>query len=240
MTKEAEIMKSIMNAKSLTFLTGAGVSTSSGIPDYRSLHGVYQGLDQPEYLLSATCLQRDPEKFYSFVKHLYHPEALPNTIHQTMHELEKSHNVWVVSQNIDGLHEKAGSTQVINFHGSLYHIHCMTCGKEVPYTEYLQSDIHHHCGGRLRPNIVLYEEGFTEDTIRQAIAAVEAADVLVIVGTTFQVHPFCDLIYYKKKTANVVVINQTPIQLTVENEQLIGNALDFFQALHQNYEEVKK
>lgn len=238
MTKETAMIEQLLQAKSITFLTGAGVSTPSGIPDYRSLHGIYQGLDQPEYLLSATCLKREPEKFYSFIKQLYHPDALPNVIHQTIHELEKTHNVWVVSQNIDGLHDRAGSTQVVNFHGSLYHVYCQSCGKEVPYADYLASD-HHLCGCRLRPAIVLYEEGFTPQTIKEAVRAVEAADIVVIVGTTFQVHPFCDLIEYKQKNAQVFVVNQTPIHLRGQKEQLIGNAVDFFQALYQKLKEAQ-
>jgi NAD-dependent deacetylase len=114
-------IEKIQAAKSITFLTGAGVSTPSGIPDYRSLSGVYQGIEAPEYLLSHTCMVNEPDKFYQFVKYLYHPDAQPNIIHQTMAELGNEREVWVISQNIDGLHEKAGSKQRIDFHGTLYH-----------------------------------------------------------------------------------------------------------------------
>ncbi len=211
-TIQAAIEK-IQQAKSITFLTGAGVSTPSGVPDYRSLMGVYQGIDAPEYLLSIDCLDREPDKFYRFVKTLYHPAAKPNVIHKKMAKLETSKPVWIVSQNIDGLHQAAGSQQLVNFHGSLYDCFCRKCGQAVPWQEYLVSDHHANCGGQIRPGIVLYGEGFTEDTLSQAIHAVNVSDLVVIVGTSFQVHPFCDLIYEKKETAAVLAINQTPIYI---------------------------
>ncbi len=204
----------IQQAQKITFLTGAGVSTPSGVPDYRSLKGVYQGIEAPEYLLSHECLIREPEKFYAFVKHLYHEEARPNIIHQKIAELEQTKDTWVVSQNIDGLHQAAGSHHLVNFHGSLYDCYCRKCGQSVVWQEYLKSDQHTGCGGQVRPAIVLYGEGFDNNVIQQAIAAVQNAELIVIVGTSFQVHPFCDLIYEKRSDARVLVINQTPIQLT--------------------------
>lgn len=203
----------IQQAQKITFLTGAGVSTPSGVPDYRSLKGVYQGIEEPEYLLSHECLIREPAKFYAFVKHLYHEEARPNIIHQKIAELEQTKDTWVVSQNIDGLHQAAGSHHLVNFHGSLYDCYCRKCGQSVAWQEYLKSDQHTGCGGQVRPAIVLYGEGFDDNVIQQAIAAVQNAELIVIVGTSFQVHPFCDLIYEKRSDARVLVINQTPIQL---------------------------
>lgn len=198
----------------ITFLTGAGVSTGSGVPDYRSLSGVYQGIERPEYLLSYTCMNEEPEKFYRFVKTLYHPEAVPNASHLQMAALEKNKEIWVVSQNIDGLHQKAGSQHLVNFHGDLYDCYCRKCGQKISAKEYLHSDRHQQCGGQIRPAIVLYEEGLDEQKITQAVQAVSQAELVVIVGTSFQVHPFCDLIHYAAKQAEVLVINQTPIQLT--------------------------
>ncbi|MGG5370540.1 NAD-dependent protein deacylase [Enterococcus sp. AZ196] len=209
-----QAVKMIQQSKRITFLTGAGVSTPSGVPDYRSLQGIYHGIEAPEYLLSSECLVREPEKFYQFVKHLYHEEAQPNSIHQAMAQMEKRKDVWVVSQNIDGLHTAAGSRQLVDFHGSLYDCYCRKCQQSVAWTDYLQSDRHKVCGGQIRPNIVLYGEGFEKTVIQQAITAVRNAELVVIVGTSFQVHPFCDLIYEKHEDAKVLVINQTPIQLT--------------------------
>lgn len=222
--------------ENITFLTGAGVSTQSNIPDYRSLKGVYHGLEQPEYLLSHTCMDEEPAKFYDFVKKLYHPKAKPNIIHQQMAALAKKKSVWVVSQNIDGLHKKAGSLQCVDFHGTLYQCHCRRCKQAVAVEEYLVSDRHQHCGGQIRPNIVLYEEGFSEDVLSSATQAVAQADLVVIVGTSFQVHPFCDLIHYKKADAKVLVINQTPIVVPCANHFLCMDAAEFFQKFAKSNE----
>ena len=202
----------IKAASAITFLTGAGVSTASGIPDYRSLQGVYHGIEAPEYLLSRDCLLAEPGKFYQFVKHLYHAEARPNVIHKKIATLEKQKKVWTVSQNIDGLHQQAGSRNLVNFHGSLYHCHCQKCGEKIPWQDYLQSDRHEVCGGQIRPEIVLYGEGFSQETLDLAVKAVSQADLIVIVGTSFQVHPFCDLIHYGPD-AEILAINQTSLTL---------------------------
>lgn len=224
-----QAVEMIQQSNAITFLTGAGVSTPSGVPDYRSLQGVYHGLEAPEYLLSSECLLREPEKFYQFVKHLYHEEARPNIIHQKMAQLEKSKKTWIVSQNIDGLHEIAGSQQLVNFHGSLYDCYCQKCQQAVDWHDYLMNDRHKNCGGQIRPNIVLYGEGFEEGVIQQAIAAVKAAELIVIVGTSFQVHPFCDLIYEKRSDAKVLVINQTPIQLAGTYNFVQANGVAVFE-----------
>ena len=221
----------INQSKKITFLTGAGVSTPSGVPDYRSLQGVYHGLEAPEYLLSSDCLNREPEKFYKFVKHLYHEEAKPNVIHQAMAQLEKTKDTRVVSQNIDGLHASAGSQHLVNFHGSLYDCYCRKCHQSVEWSDYLQNDRHKDCGGQIRPNIVLYGEGFEETVIQQAIAAVRNADLIVIVGTSFQVHPFCDLIYEKSTDAKVLVINQTPIHIAGSYSFVQANGIEVFEKL---------
>lgn len=219
----------IRQAKSITFLTGAGVSTPSGVPDYRSLHGVYHGLETPEYLLSHDCMEDEPEKFYSFVKHIYHPDAKPNVIHEKMAALEKTKKVWVVSQNIDGLHQAAGSKHLVNFHGSLYDCYCRKCGQAVDWHDYLKSDRHENCGGQIRPNIVLYGEGFTDDVILGAQRAMAEAELVVIAGTSFQVHPFCDLIYYKQKTAAVLAINQTEITVPGSYQFVQANGTEVFE-----------
>lgn len=211
--EKTQAARMIQQADRITFLTGAGVSTASGIPDYRSLQGVYHGVEQPEYLLSDECLINEPDKFYRFVKHLYHPNAQPNIIHEKIAALERSKSVWTVSQNIDGLHRKAGSRQLVDFHGTLYHCYCRKCGQTVDWQEYLVSDRHTGCGGQLRPDIVLYGEGFSDETLQQAVEAVAAAELLVIVGTSFQVHPFCDLIYYRQANAQILAINQTEIYM---------------------------
>jgi len=221
----------IKESKRIVFMTGAGVSTPSGIPDYRSMTGVYQGIENPEYLLSHTCLMREPEKIYAFVKQLYHEKAQPNIIHQKMKELEATHDVAIISQNIDGLHDKAGSLQVVNFHGNLYDCYCMKCQKKVSVSDYLESDRHKECGGQIRPNVVLYEEGLSEDNIEMAIGLLEQTDLVVIVGTSFKVYPFSGLINYRNKNSQVLVINNEPISLDMPHVFAQMSAEDFFEKL---------
>ena len=218
----------IEQAQSIVFLTGAGISTASGIPDYRSLAGAYQGIEHPEYLLSHTCLINEPEKFYSFVQTLYHPTAEPNIVHLRIAELEKSKNIWVISQNIDGLHAVAGTQHLVNFHGNLYDCYCQKCGRLISAKEYLRSDYHEQCGGQIRPNIVLYEEGLDEQTIKLATEVIAKAELIVIVGTSFQVHPFCDLIHYAADSATILVINQTLVHLNKEAYFLKEKAEEVF------------
>lgn len=210
---EKKAINLIEQAKKITFLTGAGVSTASGVPDYRSLSGIYHGIEQPEYLLSHSCMMEEPEKFYSFIQKLYHPNAKPNMIHLKMAELERTKDTSVISQNIDGLHAIAGTQHLVNFHGDLYDCYCRKCGQNVSANTYLLSDRHDRCGGQIRPNIVLYEEGLDAHAIESSVEAVAKADLVVIVGTTFQVHPFCDLIHYAANSAKILVINQTAVQL---------------------------
>lgn len=232
MTTIANAVKMINTAKKITFLTGAGVSTPSGIPDYRSLKGVYQGIDQPEYLLSHDCLVREPKKFYRFVKQLYHPQARPNIIHQKIAALAEKKPVWVVSQNIDGLHDKAKTPRVVNFHGNLYDVYCCKCHQKVLWENYLIRDTHENCGGHLRPNIVLYGEGFKEDVINQAIHAVKAADLIVITGTSFQVAPFNQLLNYRDSAAKVMAINQTALAIQEPFTMIQCAAEDLFNEIN--------
>ncbi|MEG0255272.1 NAD-dependent protein deacylase [Vagococcus sp.] len=212
MNKEA--LDLIKNSQHIVFMTGAGVSTPSGIPDYRSMTGIYQGIDNPEYLLSHTCLISEPDKFYEFVKQLYHEEASPNIIHQKMKELEKNHDVSIISQNIDGLHDKVGSKKVVNFHGNLNDCYCLKCHENISVSTYLNSNRHENCGGLIRPNVVLYEEGLSEEAIEMSIHWLEKADLVVIVGTSFKVYPFSGLINYRNPQSSILVVNNEPISLS--------------------------
>lgn len=229
MNKGLELIK---NSKNIVFMTGAGVSTASGIPDYRSMTGVYQGHENPEYLLSHTCLMREPDKFYDFVKGLYHPEAKPNVIHHKIKELEKNHQVSVISQNIDGLHDLAGSSQVVNFHGNLNDLYCLSCSQNVDTKAYLVSDRHESCGGQIRPEVVLYEEGLSEEAIQRSIHYLSQADLVVIVGTTFKVYPFSGLIDYRHPDSKILVVNNEPISLFDEYTFVQTAAERFFEAIN--------
>lgn len=162
MLEIAQGISFIKKHQKIVALTGAGVSVPSGIPDYRSVKGVYDGLDQPEYLLSRSCLENEPAKFYTFVKNLYHLEAQPNIIHQELAELTREGGV--ITQNIDQLHQSTNDNVVVEFHGSLHRSYCLKCLDQVSVAEYLKLDKHVTCGGQLRPDIVLYGEGLFQTT----------------------------------------------------------------------------
>ncbi|EAC6871536.1 NAD-dependent protein deacylase [Listeria monocytogenes] len=224
-----KLNEALKKAEHIVFLTGAGVSVPSGIPDYRSKNGLYAGMSSPEYMLSHTCLMREPEKFYQFVtENMYYPNAVPNMIHTKMAEIEMEKDVTIITQNIDGLHEKAGSKKVVNFHGSLYHCYCQKCGMSVTAQEYLKSDIHTGCGGVIRPDVVLYEEAISESAIDQSLAAIRQADLIVIVGTSFRVSPFCNLTDYRNKKARIFAVNKERISLPYPFEMMESDALKVF------------
>ncbi|EOI6975346.1 NAD-dependent protein deacylase [Listeria monocytogenes] len=224
-----KLNEALKKAEHIVFLTGAGVSVPSGIPDYRSKNGLYAGMSSPEYMLSHTCLMREPEKFYQFVtENMYYPNAVPNMIHTKMAEIEMEKDVTIITQNIDGLHEKAGSKKVVNFHGSLYHCYCQKCGMSVTAQEYLKSDIHTDCGGIIRPDVVLYEEAISESAIDQSLAAIRQADLIVIVGTSFRVSPFCNLTDYRNKKARIFAVNKERISLPYPFEMMESDALKVF------------
>ncbi|EIM8287577.1 NAD-dependent protein deacylase [Listeria monocytogenes] len=224
-----KLNEALKKAERIVFLTGAGVSVPSGIPDYRSKNGLYAGMSSPEYMLSHTCLVREPEKFYQFVtENMYYPDAEPNAIHTKMAEIEAEKDVTIITQNIDGLHEKAGSKKVVNFHGSLYHCYCQKCGMSVTAQEYLKSDIHSGCGGVIRPDVVLYEEAISESAIDQSLAAIRQADLIVIVGTSFRVSPFCNLTDYRNKQARIFAVNKERISLPYPFEMMESDAMKVF------------
>lgn len=225
--KVQELMK---QAKKMTFLTGAGVSTPSGIPDYRSLNGVYQGLDTPEYLLSVTCFKKEPEKFYQFIKRLYHLAATPNIIHQKIADFTKQ-GACLVTQNIDGLHQMAKTENMVAFHGDLKEIYCETCGKQVSPESYLKSNRHKNCGGFLRPAIILYEQSLPVERILKAQEYVAQADLLVVVGTSMKVYPFAGLLQAKNPQAKILVINQSDPKVNAEGYLYLGPAEKIFKML---------
>lgn len=224
-----ELIKIMYKSKHLVFMTGAGVSTPSGIPDYRSMTGIYtkSGLKRPEYLLSHHALFNDTDDFYSFIKQIYHPNAEPNVIHRGMALLGGT----IITQNIDGLHKKAGSRDVIEFHGTIYYCHCEKCKQSVPYTDFLKSYIHKGCGGIVRPDIVLYDEQINSNNIENSISAITQADIVIIVGTTFQVYPFAGLIQYANKQAKIYAINRDPVKLPMLAGSYIGDASDVFKLI---------
>lgn len=200
-----ELKKIIEESNNIVFFGGAGVSTESGIPDFRSANGIYnQDLGRevsPEEMISHTFYVRHPEDFFEFYKDkLVYPDAEPNDCHKALAELERQGKVKaVVTQNIDGLHQKAGSQVVYELHGSTLRNYCENCHEFYDEKFVLAADGVPHCtkcGGRVKPDVVLYEEGLDEAVIQGAVDAISKADTLIIGGTTLIVYPAAGLIHY--------------------------------------------
>ena len=211
-----QVKQIIQQGSNIVFFGGAGVSTASGIPDFRSATGMYNqktGNDySPEYMLSHTFFTEHPKEFYDYLRNnLYYPGAQPNDAHKALAKLEKDGKLnAVVTQNIDGLHQAAGSKNVIEFHGSSNRFHCMKCKKEYPAKlVYASENVPKcdACGGLVRPDIVLYEEPIDPNVYQRAIEAVSNADILIVGGTSLVVYPAAGLLaYYDKK--KLILINQ--------------------------------
>ncbi len=230
----SELNTLIQQAHHIVFLTGAGVSTASGIPDYRSKGGLYTNSRhaQPEYLLSHTCLVEEPDVFYQYLmENMYYPDAKPNVIHEKMAALCKAGKATIITQNIDGLHVKAGAPEksVVEFHGNLYNVYCQKCGKYVDYKEYLKHPDHEGCGGRLRCDVVLYEEGIDEGNLSRSLKAMAEADLIIVCGTSFKVYPFAGLLQYRSPNAKVVAVNKEAIALPKGGIMIEGDAVKEFE-----------
>lgn len=228
----SELNELLNSFSRIVFLTGAGVSTASGIPDYRSKNGLYAGGQTPEYLLSATCLAEDPELHYQFVREkMFYPQAEPNVIHEKMALFAREKNACVITQNVDGLHLKAGTPKnnLVEFHGSLYHVYCQKCGRDVEWSKYLEDMHHEGCGGILRTGIVLYEEPIRRDVLERSVEIVSNADFIVVCGTSLAVCPFAGLIEYASGNAKIVAVNKEKIPLPENSELIIGDAGKVFE-----------
>lgn len=197
----------------IVFFGGAGVSTESGIPDFRSTDGLYHQKYAwpPEQILSRTFFDRMPEEFYRFYRDKMLPlDAQPNAAHLKLAEMERAGKLTaVVTQNIDGLHTKAGSQRVYELHGSIWRNHCMTCGKFYK-PEFIRDskDIPRcDCGGKIKPDVVLYEEGLDDGVVAGAVQAIRNADAMIVAGTSLTVYPAAGLLrYFRGK--HLVLINR--------------------------------
>ena len=216
MSKEVEKLQELVDTHdNIVFFGGAGVSTESGIPDFRSQDGLYnQQYDYPpETILSHTFFMKKPEEFYRF----YHnkmlcPDARPNAAHLKLAEMEAAGKLKaVITQNIDNLHQMAGSKNVFELHGSVYRNYCMRCGKFYDFQHILHSEgvPRCECGGIIKPDVVLYEEGLDHETINGAVEAISKAQVLIIGGPSLAVYPAAGLIDYFRGDS-LVVINMAP------------------------------
>lgn len=226
---EKAVQQLFDQAHHIVFLTGAGVSTASGIPDFRSANGLYTKDKNAEYYLSHRYFAKDPAGFYQFCKdNLYFPDAKPNVIHTKQAALTQQDRATVITQNIDNLYEEAGTKHLIDFHGNLFNVYCEKCGQSVPVAEYLKSRIHQADGGPLRPDIVLYDEGIKQENVIDSVRAMQAADLVVIVGTSMKVYPFAGLLEYANPAATILAINQEALQLPVKFQMIQTDATKFF------------
>lgn len=202
MSEIEQLQKLIDESKRIVFFGGAGVSTESGIPDFRSTDGLYhqEYAYPPETILSHSFFMRKTEEFYRFYRaKMLCLDAEPNPAHQKLAELEMAGKLTaVVTQNIDGLHQKAGSKKVLELHGSVLRNYCMRCGKFHTAEEILHSTgiPTCECGGIIKPDVVLYEEGLDDQVMSEAISRISTADLLIIGGTSLVVYPAAGMIRY--------------------------------------------
>lgn len=218
MNTEIEKLTQILrNSNNIVFFGGAGVSTESNIPDFRSANGLFNArlnmTLSPEQLVSHTYFIRFPEEFFNFYKaKLIYPEAKPNGAHIALANLEEMGKLKaIITQNIDGLHQAAGSKNVFELHGSIHRNYCIKCNDSYDMDFILNSKgipTCPKCSGTVRPDVVLYEEGLDESVLKGAIDAISKADTLIIGGTSLVVYPAANLInYFKGK--NLVLINKS-------------------------------
>ena len=229
--KQIEQLKQwIQESKNIVFFGGAGVSTESGIPDFRSVDGLYrQTFDYPpEKIISHTFFENDPAYFFRFYRDKMMPIGFaPNITHKVLARLEAEGRIKaIVTQNIDGLHQKAGSQRVLELHGSIYRNYCVKCGKsfDAQYVKDSDSIPRCDCGGIVKPDVVLYEEQLNADVLDQSIAAIKSADMLIVGGTSLTVYPAAGLINYYNGN-RLVLINKDVTTFDNRADLVIHEAL---------------
>lgn len=213
--KLAKLQEIVDTCSNIVFFGGAGVSTESGIPDFRSVDGLYHMKYDypPETILSHTFFKRNPKEFYRFYRDkMLILDVEPNAAHKKLAEMEQKGRLRaIVTQNIDGLHQKAGSKTVLELHGSIHRNYCQRCAKfyDAEYLLANTEDIPHcTCGGIIKPDVVLYEESLDENVLDHAIRSIEAADLMIVGGTSLAVYPAAGLLQYYGGT-ELVLINKT-------------------------------
>lgn len=231
MNKIEELQVLINSANHIVFFGGAGVSTESGISDFRSKDGLYKlksKYGRPyEEMLSHDYFYEDTKTFYKFYKEFMITNAKPNKAHDFLAKLGKKKDVTIITQNIDGLHQIAGSTKVIELHGSIHRNYCTRCGRFYSLKEMLslgEIPICPYCKGVIKPDVTLYQEMLSEEAIEKAINALRKADLLIVAGTSLKVYPANGLINYYRGN-RIVVINKEPLYLsnvTLEINEPVG------------------
>lgn len=222
-----ELREIVKKYDNIVFFGGAGVSTESGIPDFRSVDGLYhQQYDYPpETILSHTFYRSNPKEFYRFYRNkMLFPNALPNAAHKKLAQLEEQGKLKaIITQNIDGLHQAAGSKVVLELHGSVLRNYCVSCGRFHSLQYILDSDgipVCEKCANPIKPDVVLYEEGLNQKTINDAVRYISQAQVLIIGGTSLAVYPAAGLIDYFTGE-KLVVINKAPTPRDAHADLLI-------------------
>ena len=219
MEEESKVLSGLIEkANAIVFFGGAGVSTASGIPDFRSATGLYNRQQHtnysPETMLSYRFMVAHPQEFYTYKReNLYYPEAKPNQAHIALARLEACHpDVTVITQNIDGLHQVAGSKNVLEVHGSMQRFYCMKCGRDYPAALVWAGQGVPHCPaceGMIRPDVVLYGEMLNERVMMLAQGAIRKADLMIVGGTSLVVYPAAGLLQFFRGKA-LVLINRDP------------------------------
>lgn len=231
-SKEIEQLRQIIQqSNNIVFFGGAGVSTESGIPDFRSVDGLYHQKYKfpPETMVSHSFYCQHTDEFYTFYREkMLYPKAKPNQAHLRLAQLEEEGKLRaIITQNIDGLHQAAGSKEVLELHGSVLRNYCISCHKSYGVDTILKSKgipTCAECGGRIKPDVVLYEESLNTATIEKAIQYIEDADVLIIGGTSLAVYPAASMIdYFHGKY--LIVINKSPTPRDHQADLLIPEAI---------------
>ena len=211
------LKKWVQESERIVFFGGAGVSTESGIPDFRSVDGLYNQKFEypPEQILSRSFYEADPEYFYRFYREKMMPlDFEPNITHLTLARWEREGKLSaVVTQNIDGLHQKAGSENVLELHGSVLRNYCTRCGKfhDAQFVRHSDGIPLCSCGGIVKPDVVLYQEGLNEETIERSICAIMDADLMIVAGTSLTVYPAAGLLnYYRGDRLVLINRDETP------------------------------
>ena len=239
-TELDELRSIIQSADNIVFFGGAGVSTESNIPDFRSEQGLYNAKNKygysPEYMLSHSFFEQYPEQFYNYyLGELTYKDALPNAAHYALAKLEQQGKLRaVITQNIDGLHQKAGSQNVLELHGSVSRNYCMNCGVHYSLDFMLEhsNSVPHclDCGGIVRPDVVLYEESLDMHIMKAAQKAIEECQVLIVGGTSLVVYPAAGLLHYFHGD-KLVLINKTATDFDHRADLVIhdsiGRALNY-------------
>ena len=229
------LKNAISGSDNIVFFGGAGVSTESGIPDFRSADGIYNMKYKypPERIVSHSFFMENTSEFYTFYREkMLHPDAMPNKAHYALVKLEKMGKLKaIVTQNVDGLHHKAGSINVLELHGSRSRYYCMNCRKTYNMDVVLEAeDVPRcSCGGLIRPDVVLFEEALDENVIEKSILAIGSAEVLIVGGTSLNVYPAAGLIqYYNGKMLILINKSETPYDkhANIVIREKIGETLD--------------